>query len=167
MPALNPIIHATPNNQVSTMAAYPDPSYPVPRQQAILQARGANPLFRDPSQLDPSRYNALLAGNAPTPVRPYPGTAPAPPQSGQPGGIGSMGVSNGGAAEYGPDQQTAAGGVMDPAAPADFRQESAWRDFFNSKGAQQPGTPPRTPPVVAGQRLGSSFVGPYRPRVNA
>jgi len=136
------------------MAAYPNPSYPMPGPQAIRQAMsqlpaGTSPLYTRPDQLDPTRYNALLAaqqqGPQTRPLGGYAGGGAGSPQTGVPGEVESMG----------PDTQTASGGIM---GNPDFTTPTAWSQFFNMRNTRA-GTPPTTPPVVAGQRLRTQWEG--------
>lgn len=160
------ITREIPPNQVSTMAAYPNPSYAMsPGAEAIRAAVGRlgqrRPLYSSPDQIQGGNplLAAAQAGAAENAGAPGAGTdvygglgamfggggQVNDPQAGIPGDVQTMG----------PDEQTAAGGVMD-AAP-DFTQPGSWAAFFNRRGLQ-PGNPPRTPPVVAGSRVGSSMV---------
>lgn len=151
-----PITRGLPNNQVSTMQAYPMPSYPMPQQQAILDARSRSPspLYSDPSQLDASRYNALLAR----------GGGASPGLDGLASSVGALAPSAGipgdprGAMDaMGPDTQTAPGGVMG-AGSNDFTTPGAWSDFFTARNMRgtRAGPPPTVPPVMAGSRTATA-----------
>lgn len=160
------ITREIPPNQVSTMAAYPNPSYAMsPGAEAIRAAVGRlgqrRPMYTSPDQIQAGAANPLLARDAAAAAM-QPGgdgmsaLAGMNEQPGAPGAI-ELGYTE---TPMGPDTQTAAGGIM---GRPDFTTPAAWTQFFNQRGTR-PGVAPRTPPVVAGSRVGSSMVPAYQPR---
>jgi hypothetical protein len=189
----NTIVSALPSNQESTMAAFAtQPSYPLPPgARAIMQARnalqgsGGQPIYNDPSQLDPSRYAPILGR-----LRGFGGSGAGG------GGMASMGTSFGAPAPNGSPQtmpndaysgndagneamanlQTQAGasdigtfgqaeqdyGPTTQTAPGgvmdqvDLTSPSGWQNFFSMRNMGS-GRPARAPRIMQGSRAANGY----------
>lgn len=174
-----PLVRPIRSAQTATMDAYMNPSYPMPRAAlAIRNAMRPNAPRPDGVRTDGAdpMVNYADGGEGFVP----PGTM-APPQGGQPGGMGTMdagpgadwsaqfqswGTPNNGA---GPTTQTAAGGVIQPEAPPDLTTPEGWQAFRAShmrQGVPTGAVAPRAAPMMRGQRLGSSLTMGRGPRTN-
>jgi hypothetical protein len=183
-PAPSPLTRGLPINQESTMAAYTQPTTPLPegaranpRLMAIRNAmQGQLPLYRNPSDLGAQYNDNLAAAQAMTPG----GLSPeqsgqyfnepganygnsveqlmGPAQSPNQGVPSALSPQTGGAGNAGPSTQTAAGGVMRPDGTPDLTSPQTWGGFFQSRqGVPTGARAPVTPPVVVGSRLPTAF----------
>lgn len=172
------ITREIPSNQVSTMAAYPNPSYPMsPGAEAIRAAvgrmgrSGERPMYTSAAQIMAGAQNPLLqgaqqqpnglgalsdafgGGNAPTPddVAAFQAmqSEVQNPQAGVDPNVETMG----------PTAQTAAGGIM---GSPEFTTPAAWTQFFDQRGTR-PGVAPVAPPVMAGSRVGNNYIPGFTP----